>query len=149
MEKDPNKGKPNMINALKAFVVPEIKALGFSGRFPHFRRERESKFEFLSFQFNRHGGSFILECGSILSQDLPEFASGIPFDKLNYGYTHPNNRLRIKPDGATREDFWFNYSVFTQEGQFEELAKSLVPLLLKVDQFFEKVSPMLICQHTN
>ncbi len=126
-----------MVKTLKSFVVPEIKALGFSGTFPHFRREKGSRFEFVSFQFNRYGGSFVLECGFVVPHDLPDFAKKLPFEKLTYGDAHPNNRLRIKPEASTAEDFWFTYSEFKEEVQFENLAKSLIPLLLKIEAFLK------------
>ena len=125
-----------MAKALKIFVVPKIKALGFSGTFPHFRRAMNDKFEFLSFQFNRHGGSFILECGFAKVADLPEFAKDFPFEKLNYGLAPAKNRIRIKPDGIDQEDFWFAYDSFAEENQFDELAKSVSVLLPKIEKFF-------------
>lgn len=126
-----------MVKVLKYFVVPEIKALGFSGTFPHFRREKNGKFEFVSFQFNRYGGSFVLECGFSTPHDLPDFAKKLPFEKLTYDYAHPNNRLRIKPQSSTAEDFWFTYSEFKEEVQFENLAKSLAPLISKIESFLK------------
>lgn len=129
--------KKIMTKALKTFVVPEIKALGFSGTFPHFRRERDGKFEFTSFQFNRYGGSFVLECGFVTPHDLSDFAKKLPFEKLTYGDAHPDNRLRIKSEIATTEDFWFAYSEFNEETQFENLAKSLIPLLPKIELFLK------------
>ena len=126
-----------MTRELKFFVVPEIKALGFSGIFPHFRREKNGRFEFVSFQFNRHGGSFVLECGFAMLHDLPDFAKKLPFKKLTYGNARPHNRLRIKPDASTAEDFWFTYSGFKEEVQFENLSKSLAPLLPKIESFLK------------
>jgi len=138
MENKQGESKKIMTEAIKNFVVPEIYKLGFSGTFPHFRREGSARFEFFSFQFNRYGGSFVLECGFITPQDLPDFAKNLPFEKLTYGHTHSNNRLRIKPEVSAMDDFWFTYSEFKEEIQFENLAKSLIPLLPKVDSFFKK-----------
>lgn len=136
MKNDPEDPKQIMTKTLKSFVVPEIKALNYSGSFPHFRRERDGRFEFVSFQFNRHGGSFVLECGFATPHDLPDFAKKLQFEKLTSGNAHPDNRLRITPKTSVTEDFWFAYSEFKEEKQFENLAKSLIPLLPNIEKFF-------------
>lgn len=128
--------KDSMIEALKGSIVPDIKSLGFSGHFPHFRRKNNERFEFVSFQFNRHGGSFILECSFLHPQELSDFFKNLPFEQLNCGNAHPKNRLRIKPQTVTVEDFWFVYSKFQQEVQFDTLAKSLKALIPHIDTYF-------------
>ncbi len=130
--------KLEMAKELKSFTVPKIKLLGFSGTFPHFRRKANDRFDFLSFQFNRHGGSFVLESGFSTKDDLSDFAKTLPFTKLNYGHAHPKNRMRIKPDKIEQEDFWFEYHNFTRETQFQELAELVATLLPKVEQFLSQ-----------
>ena len=125
-----------MTKALKTFTIPEIKGLGFSGIFPHFRRNKNNRFEFASFQFNKYGGSFIMECGFVKPADIYESKKVLPFEKLNYGDANWKNRIRIKPEQA-EEDFWFSYSKFKDKEQFEELAKSLNVLLPQVEGFFQ------------
>jgi Domain of unknown function (DUF4304) len=53
--------RDQMIAALREVVVPVLRNMGFSGSFPHFRRIRESQIDLLTFQFDRHGGSFVVE----------------------------------------------------------------------------------------
>ena len=50
-----------MIAALRTVFVPELVGRGFRGPFPHFRRTSNLHVDILTVQFNRHGGSFVLE----------------------------------------------------------------------------------------
>jgi len=45
---------------LKAIVVTALRASGFKGSFPHFRRPLPERIDLLTFQFDRHGGGFVL-----------------------------------------------------------------------------------------
>src|SRR3989442_4690923 len=56
-----------MTAALKETLVPALRARGFKGSLPHFRRIGEERVDLLTVQFDRHGGGFIVEisrCGS-------------------------------------------------------------------------------------
>lgn len=135
MEKDIKDSKNSMEDSLKAFVVSKIKSIGFSGTFPHFRREND-RLEFVSFQFNRNGGSFVLECGFIKRDDLISSFKDLPLSKLNYGNTRHENRIRIKPDNFKDQDYWFDYSKFKDVSEFENLSKEILILIPKVEIFF-------------
>ena len=55
-----------MDRVLKATVIPELRARGFQGSLPHFRRRRPDRIDLLTFQFDRSGGRFVVElaqCG--------------------------------------------------------------------------------------
>lgn len=46
---------------IKTVIIPELRNLNFKGSFPHFRRIFDNgKVDYLSFQFNRYGGSFVI-----------------------------------------------------------------------------------------
>jgi len=86
-----------MISALKAKFVPELRSAGFKGNFPHFYRPLENRVDFLTVQFNRDGGSFLVEiakCGPNGKED--GFGSELPVSKLNVQYFR--NRLRFGSD---------------------------------------------------
>ena len=110
---------------IKIIIVPKLRKIGFKGSFPHFKRiSQDGKVDYLSFQFNKYGGSFIIE-----------FAVAYPYKgkegnfyywykitpevikKSTYGYTR--DRLRIKP---TNND-WFEFN--------EHNYKDIVELALK------------------
>ena len=129
-------GRKMMQKALKSFIIPEIRKLGFSGSYPHFRRKNGIKLEFISFQFNRYGGSFIIESGKTTKENLPEFAQALPFEKLNVGFTAKRMRL-----GATEGvDPWYHYEGFKNESDFDDLAKTLQPKISQIEEFFNKES---------
>lgn len=52
----------HMNTALKNIVVPHLRAHHFKGSFPHFRRRQDTHIDLITFQFNRYGGSFVVEC---------------------------------------------------------------------------------------
>lgn len=52
--------RDEMNHALKVRFVPGLRQLGFKGSLPHFRRQRESRVDLLTVQFDRHGGGFVV-----------------------------------------------------------------------------------------
>ncbi len=60
-----------MIAMLKEVVIPKLKVAGFSGSFPHLRRQREATIDLLTFQFSRWGGSFVVEVASCPAAGVP------------------------------------------------------------------------------
>ena len=50
-----------MVNALKIKIVPELRSQGFTDSYPHFRRFTDEKIDLLTIQFNKWGGSFLVE----------------------------------------------------------------------------------------
>ena len=67
----------------------------------------------------------------------PSTTTASSFEELTYGNCHPNNRKRIKPEGVTGDDFWFSYAPFTKDAEFEEMAKKIVSLLPKAEEFLK------------
>ena len=118
-----------MDKALKSIVVPEIKHLGFTGSYPHFRKKVGETYQFVSFQFGRTSliGSFVMEFGYMEIGELPEWAKELPFNKLNYG--HAKHRKRVKPVSVGDTDYWFDYGSYTKNEQYLELARSVKTLL--------------------
>ena len=53
----------NKLNSeIKNTIVPDLRKEGFKGSFPHFRRMFEDdRVDYISFQFNKWGGSFIVK----------------------------------------------------------------------------------------
>lgn len=54
--------RQQMNTARISIVVPHLKAHCFKGTFPHFRRKHDTHIDLIKFQFNRYGGSFVVEC---------------------------------------------------------------------------------------
>lgn len=132
MEELKNKVK----SQIKDSIVPELRKQGFRGSFPHFRRIFENgRVDYLSFQFNKWGGSFIAEMavaypyegkkGNFYYWDevTPEFLK-----KSDYGYT--KERLRIEP----RKGGWFEYN----DKNYEEVVECAKELIVKNGSYFDK-----------
>src|SRR5258705_11517156 len=53
-----------MRSALRDTVVPELRARGFKGSFPHFSRRNPERIDLLTFQFSQFGPNLYIEVGS-------------------------------------------------------------------------------------
>ncbi len=56
-----NSSRKEMIKYLSELVIPILREKGLKGSFPHFRRITNDKINLLTFQFDRHGGGFVIE----------------------------------------------------------------------------------------
>ncbi|WP_322049645.1 DUF4304 domain-containing protein, partial [Paraburkholderia sp. J67] len=64
---DTSMNRDEMNSALRARFVPALRQLGLKGSLPHYRRQRDSRVDLLTVQFDRHGGGFVVElaqCGA-------------------------------------------------------------------------------------
>ncbi|MFA6446234.1 MAG: DUF4304 domain-containing protein [Candidatus Paceibacterota bacterium] len=126
-------GRMLMDKALKDFVVPEIKGRGFFGSYPHFRREKNGRYEFLSFQFSLHGGNFVVEAAYVTRENLPLLFRELPFTKLTHAHT--STRRRIPTGSDIQDGFGYSFEKFINENQFEDLAKLVITQLSQLDIF--------------
>jgi Domain of unknown function (DUF4304) len=114
--------RQRMSQALQAVVVPKIRSLGFSGRLPHFRRERGSEHQTLSFMFNKYGGSFCVEAGRLEHSDFLRLQErwrkagrSLVESSLNIGHCRADQRLRL--EGLGTVDRWFTFGPNRYEAQ--------------------------------
>lgn len=121
---------------IKSVIVPELRKFNFKGSFPHFKRIfDDGKVDYLSFQFNRYGGSFVIELavaypykgkeGNFCYWDevTPELIK-----KSNYGYT--NERLRIEPHKGK----WYEFN----DQNYQKIVALALQLILKHIDYFDK-----------
>ncbi len=95
--------------ALKRIVIPELRRVGFTGSFPHFRRVRQA-LDLVTFQFDRHGGGFVIEVATgELAGFTTHWGKHIPAAKLTAWDLHPDQRKRLKPATGNGTDSWFRY----------------------------------------
>ena len=101
--------RKNMEQALKEFFVPELRALGFKGSFPHFRRIAENSIDLLTFQFYSAGGSFVVEIGQCPLEGFTN-AVGIltPANEVTVAHVFPRLRLGSSHE-AGKSDHWFEF----------------------------------------
>ena len=116
-----------MLAALKRVVVPELRARGFRGSPPHFRRERDEGLDLLAIQFSRWGGEFVVELARAPATGV-QLHSGelIPPAKLRTH--HVMSRLRLGA-ASTGSDHWFKFDGAGTPSEFDQVARRIVPLL--------------------
>jgi Domain of unknown function (DUF4304) len=145
--------RSQMNRALKAFVVPKIRALGFVGSLPHFRRKRGSEHQMLMFMFNKYGGSFYLEAGLQSEAELQKLqeswsAAGKPLAESELTVGHCNRRARL---GGTEvrpnADHWFVFGpdnqsdarYFQRSAHYDAIAAKVAHVVeTQVETFFER-----------
>ena len=99
-----------MKEALRSIVVPALRKRGFSGSFPHFRRLGQNKTDLLSFQFDRHGGGFVVEIAEgPATEFMTSWGKRIPASSLTVPDLHPKERARLQPGGDGTVDSWYRY----------------------------------------
>ena len=99
-----------MRKALGRIFTPELKRRGFTGKMPHFRRILDARVDVLGVQFNRHGGSFVVEIGSCGTNGIQHSAENyVPADKIRY-YDLPGRlRLGSNLNSNLHRDHWFSF----------------------------------------
>ena len=104
-----NPHRDAMMAALKDHLVPGLRAKGFKGSFPHFRRVLLPRVDYLTVQFNTAGGSFVVEVATSSSNGKPQgYGSELPIEKLNTQYFR--ERFRLGSDSANGvADHWFQF----------------------------------------
>jgi hypothetical protein len=100
------------INAtLKAIVIFGLREMGFTGSYPHLRREHDGAFDLMTFQFNKYGGSLTVEIARCLPSGIDVPSGGhIPASKANAYSRHPNYRRRLGAYSDDRNDCWFIFA---------------------------------------
>jgi hypothetical protein len=98
-----------MIFELKRVVQPVLRSSGFGGSFPHYRRMGNDSIDLVTFQFNRHGGSFVIEAARCPSTGITTHrGKHIPPTEVRAHDVLIRKRLRPKtePDNC---DYWFEF----------------------------------------
>jgi hypothetical protein len=125
--------------ALSTIVVPELRRRGFEGRLPHFRRFLPARLDVLGFQFNKYGGSFVVEVGACGPSGLRRDSEVIPPEKITYGDLPTEHRLRLgsSPDRGIF-DHWFKFrrGFLVYWFDYEAPAAEVLKLLDQAESFW-------------
>ncbi len=145
---------------LQRKVISELESIGFHGKYPHYRREREDCIELISFQTNSWGGSFTVE----VSVAFPSAESiedknfylydGITEKDITVWNTMERYRLKGMFDG------WFYYRdvyctrVLGLGKTYVDVAEKDVPMFktpqgYKCVQTFDEETAEKICEEIN
>jgi hypothetical protein len=89
------KSRPIMDRVLKEIFIPELRARGFTGSLPHFRRMRPDRIDLISFQYAMRGGQFFVELSQCGPAGIKTEWEEIPPDKVTVHDTFPGDRSYI------------------------------------------------------
>ncbi|WP_189655310.1 DUF4304 domain-containing protein [Heyndrickxia sp. FSL K6-6286] len=122
-----------MDNALKKVVIPVLRNQGFKGSFPHFRRENEDNIDLITFQFNKWGGSFVVELAICPIKGVTmSWGEQVPLNKVTAH--HINRRYRLGAKSEDEDGIWFNFENVKTEEDFEKVASNVLDLLNTSDR---------------
>jgi Domain of unknown function (DUF4304) len=109
-----NYSKADMARELKSSVLPWLRQQGFSGSFPHFRRlGGEHRADLLTFQFDRHGGGYVIEIAQCpLEGIVTPWGMAIPASKAKAWNVHPTRRRRIRAEDKPGTEGWFRFDAY-------------------------------------
>jgi hypothetical protein len=103
--------RTQMDAALKADVIPKLRAAGFRGSYPHFRRIRPDGTDLLTFQFRREGGAFVIEIARAPEgPHVTHWGKVIDAKNLTAWDINGDMRVRLTPAGIAGSDLWFHFS---------------------------------------
>ena len=139
-----SKEHDKMNEALKSVVVPQLRQKGFKGSLPHFRRVGETRTDLLSFQFDRHGGGFVLEISKCPPDGITTaWGKHIPANKVSAWDMHLDERLRLKPGPGGSTNDWFRYDkkpLLSPGSVYEKIARSVLPFLEEAEKWWAESS---------
>jgi len=128
-----------MKKMLKQIVVPRLRERGFAGSFPHLRRRRAERIDLLTFQFDRHGGGFVIEIGQCPPDGYTTYwGKQIAADKVTAWDLPPKERARVQPQTGSGKDSWFRFD----DSTFSRTAEAVLPCIEQAESMwneFDKV----------
>jgi hypothetical protein len=133
--------REGMSRALQDYVVPLLRERRFSGTLPHFRRQTPGKTDLLTFQFDRHGGGFVIEIAEAAPGEfVTSWKKAIPANRLTALNVNPPIRKRLKPGSGRSTDDWFRYD---GDRSPDDVAHAVAKFLPQIDSWFagEKGQP--------
>ena len=133
--------RDEMIKALRDMTIPHLRKLGFRGTFPHFRRMGKTGVDLMSFQFDRHGGGFVIEISKCPPDGITTaWGEHIPAHKVTALDLNPDERIRIQPKQGGSTSDWFRYDTkpfLVQNNIYVSVARSVIPLLEKANTLWK------------
>ena len=135
-----------MNKALKKITIPFLKAKGFKGSLPHFRRLQEDCYDLMTFQFDKYGGGFVIEMAQCaITGIVTSWGEKIPPEKAkayqvsnrrdDVNPKYENARLRPQKD----KDYWFRYDYFVETEAYSKLAEQVNSMInLHAENWFRR-----------
>jgi hypothetical protein len=132
-----SKARNQMAKALKTVALPVFREHGFNGSFPDLRRLRDGYIQLLTFQFDRHGGGFIIELGRCKPTDFATaWGKLTSAEKVTVGHLPWRQRMRIQPHSGSGTDSWFRFDMATTPEAFTRIAESVLAFTDTIEKTF-------------
>ena len=120
--------------SLKAALVPALRARGFKGSLPHFRRATDARIDLLTIQFDQHGGGFIVEISRCGPEGITtSWGKHIPPNKVTAHDLHLYERHRLGSPGRDVDGRWYR---FDDGSPTDLIAHELVGHLAEADEWW-------------
>lgn len=95
--------------AIKAIILPHLRAAGFKGSLPNLYRPRGEAVDVLAFQFYSAGGAFVVELGRVAPGGFDFHGKHIPAAKAKTSYHRERHRLGSELR-VNYGDHWFAFA---------------------------------------
>jgi hypothetical protein len=119
---------------LRKTVLPLLRDAGFKGSLPHLRRADSDGVDLITFQFDQHGGGFVIEIARGSAEGhTTHWGLQIPAEKLRAWDLHPSERHRIKPREGSDNEAWFRFD----RDSVEHVAKQVVNVLPQAEAWWQ------------
>ncbi len=121
--------RKEMDAALKAEVVPLLRAIDFKGSYPHFRRTAMDRIDVIGFQFSQWGPQLYVEV-AVAPLDGVTLSDGkhFPPEKIKYYQCWPRRRVGENP---------FDFG----NGDIEEAARRVKGALPEAEDWWQSAKP--------
>ncbi len=113
-----------MLKALNKTVIKDLKAQGFTGKYPHFKKKKDDCIELITFQTNKYGGSFVVEVSVVFLNskvtNLSNLKAEVNENTVDVACTNQRYRLEGMFNG------WFYYRDVYKlpDGFYEDIPES-------------------------
>jgi len=98
-----------MVAELKNVVIPALRAKGFSGSFPHFRRIRATQIDLLTFQFSMFGPTFCVNLHACPPTGYTDYTGKhTPPNKVTVTHIGGTLPLRLGAKPPKEAGHWFS-----------------------------------------
>ena len=135
--------RERMIETLKEYVIPVLRDKGFKGSFPHFRRLTQTVIHLLTFQFDKWGGSFVIEIAVCSPKGCTtHWGKFIPPTEIRAWDI--NQRLRLGATDGNSDGRWFKYAkrgLFSLGDPYEKAALEVLPFFDEAESWWKTAKP--------
>ncbi len=101
--------RDKMIATLKTVAIPSLRAKGFSGSFPHFRRIRDAQIDLLTFQVSAFGPQFCVNLHTCPPSGYTDYSGKhTQPNKVTVGHVGGTLPFRLGSNPPEQADKWFS-----------------------------------------